>query len=71
MFQISGSDYRKAFDLIGHNILYTKLQEIGLKPSTLNWISDFLMGRLQRVKLSPEFSQTGNQLMPGSRKGLN
>ena len=46
------TDYRKAFDLIHHNILYEKLREIGLKPSTLNWISHFLKGRLQRVKLS-------------------
>ena len=46
------TDYRKAFDLIDHNILYEKLREIGLKPSTLNWISDFLKGRLQRVKLN-------------------
>ena len=36
------TDYCKAFDLIDHNILYSKLQEIGLKPSTLNWISDFV-----------------------------
>ena len=46
------TDYRKAFDLIYHNILYEKLREI--EPSTLNWISDFLKGRLQRVKLSPQ-----------------
>ena len=30
------TDYRNAFDLIDHNILYAKLQGIGLKPSTLN-----------------------------------
>ena len=44
------TDYRKAFDLIDHNILYTKLQGIGLKPSTLNWIFDFWKESLQRVK---------------------
>ena len=33
------TDYREAFDLIDHNTLYAKLQGIGLKPSTLNWIS--------------------------------
>ena len=47
------TDYRKAFDLIDHNILYTKLQGIGLKPSTLNWVFYFLKERLQWVKLSP------------------
>ena len=29
------TDYRKAFDLIDHNILYAKLLELGLKPLTL------------------------------------
>ena len=29
------TDYRKAFDLIDHDILFAKLQDIGLKPSTL------------------------------------
>lgn len=46
------TDYRKAFDLIDHNILYTKLQGICLKPSVFNWIVDFLRGRFQRVKLN-------------------
>ncbi len=66
------TDHRKDFDLIDHNILYAKLQGIGLKPSTLNWISDFLRGRLQRVKFSPNCNfQTGNLLMLESRKELS
>ena len=65
------TDYRKAFDLIDHNTLCTKLQGIGLKPSTLNWISDFLKRRLQRVKLSPRIFSNWKQVNAGSRKGLN
>ena len=38
------TDYRKAFDLIDHNILCQKLQR-NLKPSVFNWIVDFLRGR--------------------------
>ena len=46
------TDYRKAFDLVDHNILCMKLQKIGLKSSVFNWIVDFLRGRSQRVKLN-------------------
>ena len=28
------TDYRKAFDPIDHNILHSKIQEVGLEPST-------------------------------------
>ena len=45
------TDYRKAFDLIDHNILCQKLKQIGIKPSVFNWIVDFLRARSQRVKL--------------------
>ena len=61
------TDYLKAFDLMDHNILDEKLQEVRLDPSTLNSISDFLKGRLQRVKLSLKSSQTGNKLNLRSR----
>ncbi len=40
------TDYRKAFDLIDHNILYANLQGKGPKPSILNWTSDFSRGSL-------------------------
>lgn len=44
-------DYRKAFDLIDHNILISKLSNYGINPHIVNWICDFLTDRLQRVKL--------------------
>ena len=56
-------DYRKAFDMIDHNILYEKLQGIGVRLLVLKWILDFLHGRFQRVKLIIQsVSQIGNQL---------
>ena len=45
-------DYRKAFDMIDHNILHEKLQGIGVRPLVLRWILDFLHSRFQRVKLN-------------------
>ena len=44
-------DYRKAFDLIDHGILIDKLSRLELPPSVINWITDFLTDRFQRVKL--------------------
>ena len=35
-------DYRKAFDLVDHTILITKLYSLGVKPCVVNWITDFL-----------------------------
>ena len=45
-------DYRKAFDLVDHHLLIAKLFTLGVKPTTVNWIIDFLRDRQQRVKLN-------------------
>ncbi|XP_068757749.1 uncharacterized protein [Montipora capricornis] len=45
-------DYRKAFDLVDHHLLIAKLFSVGVKPTTVNWIIDFLRDRQQRVKLN-------------------
>ena len=42
----------KSIDMIDHNILYGKLQGIGVRPIVLKLILDFLHGRFQRVKLN-------------------
>ena len=45
-----------AFDLVDHHILVAKLLSIGVTPSVVNWIIDFLRGRQQRVKVNGVFS---------------
>ena len=45
-------DYRRAFDLIDHSILITKLKQINVPNSIINWVIDFLSDRSQRVKLN-------------------
>jgi hypothetical protein len=45
-------DYKKAFDLIGHRLLLNKLATYDIPQWTLEWITDFLTCRKQRVKLS-------------------
>ena len=45
-------DFRKTFDLVDHQILISKLFSLGVKPTTVNCIIDFLRNRQQRVKLN-------------------
>ena len=45
-------DYRKAFDVIDHSILIDKLHNLDLPNSVINWITDFLTNRFQRIKLT-------------------
>jgi hypothetical protein len=45
-------DYSKAFDLIDHNILMTKLGSLGVPPLILKWICSFLCERKQQVRTS-------------------
>ena len=47
-------DVRKVFDLVDHNILV--LHTLGVKPTSINWIIDFLKDRKQRVKLNGVYS---------------
>ena len=46
-------DFKKAFNLVDHNILVAKLYNFGIKPTVLNWIVDFLrnVNRYQQVKI--------------------
>ena len=38
-------DFSKAFDLVNHDILLTKLSRIGIGGSVLLWIREFLRGK--------------------------
>ena len=42
-------DFSKAFDRVPHDLLLTKLQHYGVSGNILNWITDFLNSRTQRV----------------------
>jgi hypothetical protein len=45
-------DFKKAFDLVDHNLIISKLFSLGIKPSVVNWIADFLRERFQIVKIN-------------------
>ena len=44
-------DFKKAFDLIDHDILIQKLVSYEIPNNVVNWIIYFLLNRKQRVKL--------------------
>ena len=47
-------EYRKAFDLMDHNLFVRKVFDLSIPRSVACWVADFLMRRQQRVKLSAE-----------------
>ena len=44
-------DFKKAFDLVDHNLLLKKLKHYRLSDETLNWFSSYLLGRKQKVSI--------------------
>lgn len=52
-------DFSKAFDTINHSMLLAKLKYIGLDNILLNFFSNYLNGRSQRVLLKNEISNVG------------
>ncbi len=50
-------DYRKASDLIDHNILLAKLMSYDVQPVLLHWIYSFLSERKQRIKVGQIMSE--------------
>ena len=49
-------DFAKAFDLVNHTILLTKLYKYGVHGSLLEWCRDYLTDRQQRVVVKGEVS---------------
>ena len=50
-------DFTKAFDLVPHDRLITKIAGSGLDGRVLGWIRDFLTGRSQRVRVDGHLSE--------------
>ena len=49
-------DLQKAFDTLNHHILLQKLENFGIRGIVLNWISNYLSERSQRVFFNNVFS---------------
>jgi hypothetical protein len=50
------TDFAKAFDRVPHKVLIGKLRQLGFSGSLLNWISCYLDGRIQNVKIGNSIS---------------
>ena len=63
-------DFCKAFDLVDHGILLTKLAGMGVSKSFWKWCQNFLTGRMQQVKLPGVFSNTGSVIAGEPQGGV-
>ena len=54
------TDFAKAFDKVDHRTLLAKLNILGIKSTTLNWISSYLSFRFQN---SPQNTLIASQLL--------
>ena len=48
--------FRKAFDVVNHEILLQKLQTYGIDSCSLKWFSSYLSNRHQKVSIGPPLS---------------
>jgi Reverse transcriptase (RNA-dependent DNA polymerase) len=49
-------DLKKAFDVVPHKILLKKLEKIGIKNTSLQWFTNYLAGRTQKVEINGKLS---------------
>jgi hypothetical protein len=49
-------DFKKAFDLVDHNILLNKLNAAGVRGTALDWFRSFLTNRTQQTKILNQLS---------------
>ena len=49
-------DFKKAFDLVDHNLLIDKLKRYRLSDMTIKWFSSYLIDRKQKVSISNKLS---------------
>lgn len=50
-------DFSKAFDLVPHGRLLTKIANSGVDPRVVIWVNEFLSGRTQRVRVEEQLSE--------------
>ena len=65
-------DFSKAFDRINHKVLIKKMRQLGIDESIVNWLIDFLTGRIQRVRLcrvTSDWSATNGGVPQGTVLG--
>jgi hypothetical protein len=61
-------DFSKAFDMVPHQRLLAKLDHLGIRGSTKNWIEGFLIKRHQKVLIDGQ-SSSGSPVVSGVPQG--
>jgi len=51
------TDFSNAFDLVPHDRLLTKIAATGVDLRVVVWVKEFLLGRLQRVRVDGQLSE--------------
>jgi len=62
-------DFSKAFDVVRHSILLSKISSLNIPPMALNWIIAFLTGRSQVCKTSDGRFSDPQPIVQGSGIG--
>lgn len=52
-------DLKKAFDTVSHQILFRKMESVGVGPKELQWFKNYLSGRVQTMKVNDHVSEEG------------
>jgi hypothetical protein len=56
VIRITFLDFRKAYDLIDHNILVDNFCKISIRPALVTWLASYLSDRNQVTKFGSELS---------------
>ena len=62
-------DLRKAFDMVDHDILFLKLENIGISNNSLAWLKSYLMNRKTFVSVNNTLSSNLCSLIRGVPQG--
>jgi len=61
-------DFTKAFDVVSHNKLFSRLHSYGIRGSLLIWLKNFLTGRTHQTKVGCDLSDVA-ELLSGIVQG--
>ena len=53
-------DFKKAFDIVDHNILLDKISHYGFRGINKDWFSSYLNNRMQPTQIGPLISKKAN-----------
>ena len=62
-------DLSKAFDLVSHDILLSKLEKIGLNATSLNWFKSYLTDRKMFTSVNGFLSSSSKKLLRSVPQG--